>query len=71
VRNMAVSLVRSHRAPNRTLEVRGSIPLGSTGKPKGLAAMRGPPAFRPGARSGCGTGRGTVGPRHLADLPAT
>jgi hypothetical protein len=29
------------RRHNRTLEVRGSIPLGSTRKRKGLAAMRG------------------------------
>ena len=34
------------RLHNRTLEVRGSIPLGSTRKRKGLAAMRGLFVFR-------------------------
>jgi hypothetical protein len=55
---------------NRTLEVRGSIPLGSTGNQKGLAAMRGPSAFRPAAhaakrlRNGLSTSLGRLG-RHL------
>ena len=49
-RNAADSLARSTVLQNRTLEVRGSIPLGSTGKPKGLAAMRDLRRFRPSAR---------------------
>ncbi len=44
---------------NRTLEVRGSIPLGSTRKRKGLAAMRGLFVFRSAAISR----RGMVGER--------
>ena len=73
VRNMAVSLVRSAVLQNRTLEVRGSIPLGST-KTEGPRIAARPFGVSDAARERLGNGCETVGPRHLPNpgaLPAT